>query len=159
MSPKPTGRVVGDDLIITRTFFAPIDDVWASVTKPESTALWFGRWQGEAAPGRVVRLQLGFENDQPWTDVLIERCDAPRHLVITMKDEHGDWRLALTLTEKDGGTELRFVQRLSDPSLAADIGPGWEYYLDMLAAVREGKPRPSFDDYYPAQKAHYLQRD
>ena len=40
--------------------------------------------------------------------------------------------------------------------MAGEVGPGWEYYLDMLVAAREGKPLPSFGDYYPAQKAHYL---
>ena len=28
---NPTGRLQGDDLLLTRTFRAPIDDVWASV--------------------------------------------------------------------------------------------------------------------------------
>ena len=35
------------------------------------------------------------------------------------------------------------------------VGPGWEYYLDMLVASREGDPQPSFDDYYPAQHEYY----
>jgi uncharacterized protein YndB with AHSA1/START domain len=155
MGPKPTGQVRGNDLILTRTFRAPIEDVWDSVTKSENTARWFGRWEGEAGPGRVVRLQLAFENGQPWNDVLIEECEAPRRLVIAMKDEHGEWRLELTLMQGRDTTELRFVQRLSDPSLAGDVGPGWEYYLDMLVAAREGAARPSFEDYYPAQKAYY----
>ena len=38
MSPKPTGHVSGNDLILTRTFRASIDDVWTSVTDSESTA-------------------------------------------------------------------------------------------------------------------------
>lgn len=46
---------------------------------------------------------------------------------------------------------------LSDRKLAGDVGPGWEYYLDMLVAAREGEALPSFDDYYPAQRAHYLE--
>ena len=35
------------------------------------------------------------------------------------------------------------------------MGPGWEYYLDLLVASRDGGPAPAFDDYYPAQKAYY----
>jgi hypothetical protein len=35
------------------------------------------------------------------------------------------------------------------------MGPGWEYYLDMLVASREDLPTPSFDDYYPAMKPYY----
>jgi uncharacterized protein YndB with AHSA1/START domain len=157
MSPKPTGQVLGNDLVLTRTFRAPIDDVWASVTKSERTALWFGRWEGDAGPGKTVRLQLTHEKDQPWSDVVIEECEAPYRLVVAMKDDYGDWRIALTLTQTDDDTtELRFVQPLSDRKLAGDVGPGWEYYLDMLVASREGKALPSFADYYPSQKAYYL---
>ncbi|WP_457578908.1 SRPBCC family protein [Ensifer adhaerens] len=157
MSPKPTGHVSGNDLILTRTFHAPIADVWTSVTKSESTALWFGRWEGEAGPGKTVRLQLLHEKSQPWTDVLIEECAAPRRLVVVMKDDAGEWRIALTFTQTGGTTEPRLVQHLSDPKLAGDVGPGWEYYLDMLVAARAGKALPSFSDYYPAQKAHFLE--
>ena len=39
MSPKPTGHIRGNDLILTRTFRASIDDVWTSVTAPESTKM------------------------------------------------------------------------------------------------------------------------
>ncbi len=102
MSPKPTGHVSGNDLILTRTFHAPIADVWTSVTKSESTALWFGRWEGEAGPGKTVRLQLLHEKSQPWTDVLIEECAAPHRLVVVMKDDAGEWRIALTFTQTGG---------------------------------------------------------
>ncbi|ALN78653.1 hypothetical protein LA76x_0492 [Lysobacter antibioticus] len=34
---------------------------------------------------------------------------------------------------------------------------GDDYYLDILVAARVGKPLPSFEDYSPAQKAHYLE--
>jgi uncharacterized protein YndB with AHSA1/START domain len=156
MSPEPTGQVVGNDLILTRMFRAPIDDVWTSVTKSESTARWFGSWEGHAGPGKTVRLQLVHEKGQPGTDVTIEACEAPHHLILTMKDELGTWRIELTLTQTDDTTTLRFVQHLSDRKLAGDVGPGWEYYLDMLVAAREGKTLPSFEDYYPSQKAFYM---
>jgi uncharacterized protein YndB with AHSA1/START domain len=157
MSPKPTGHVRGNDLILSRTFLASIDDVWTSVTDSESTARWFGRWEGDAGPGKTVRLQLLHEKGQPWTSVSIEKCEAPRHLVVTTKDDFGEWRLELILEQTGDTTELRFVHHLSDRKLAGDTGPGWEYYLDMLVAAREGKALPSFDDYYPAQKAYYLE--
>lgn len=156
MSPEPTGHLDGNELIITRTFSACVDEVWASVTQPEQTALWFGRWEGEAGPGKVVRLQMLHEKGQPWSDVQIEECAAPNRLVVAMKDDYGDWRIELTLTRVGAATQLRFVQVLSDRTMAGEVGPGWEYYLDMLVAAREGKPLPSFDDYYPAQKAHYM---
>ncbi len=160
MSPRPTGHVrttaTGTDLLLKRTFRAPIDDVWRSITDPESTARWFGPWEGDAATGKTVRVQLSFEQNAPWCNVTIVDCAAPHRLELSMKDEHGDWHLELTLAAHGDTTELKFVQRLSEAKLAGDVGPGWEYYLDMLVATREGRERPQFDDYYPAQKAYYL---
>lgn len=155
-SPQPTGHMDGNDLVLVRRFRAPIGDVWASLTRPEKTAQWFGGWEGAAGPGKTVRLQLVHEQGQPWCDLLIEECAAPHRLVVAMKDEQGAWRIRLTLAQAGDTTELRFVQHLGDRQLAGDVGPGWEYYLDMLVAAREGRPLPSFGDYYPAMKAHYL---
>ncbi len=36
----PTGELEGQQLTIERTFRAPIDDVWASLTEPERVARW-----------------------------------------------------------------------------------------------------------------------
>jgi len=156
MTIKPTGQIHGNNLIINRMFYASIDEVWMNVTKSAYTMLWFGAWKGEPGPGKTIQVQLGYEKGQPWVDVLIKECEAPRRLVVEMNDDHGHWRLELTLTQLNEQTELRFVQPLSDPKLAGDVGPGWEYYLDMLVASREGKERPLFEDYYPALKPHYL---
>jgi hypothetical protein len=72
-----------------------------------------------------------------------------------MADEAGSWRMELVLSEVDGDTELRLVHHLDTEEGIGEVGPGWEYYLDMLLASRAGKPLPSFDDYYPSQKAHF----
>src|SRR6478609_5236030 len=72
MSPRPSGRIAGNELIITRTFRAPIDDVWTSVTKSESLERWYGRWEGEAGPGKTVRLLMVFEGPDAWTNVTID---------------------------------------------------------------------------------------
>ena len=157
MSRQATGHVRGNELILTRTFRASIDDVWTSVTDSESTARWIGSWEGDAGPGKTVRLQMLHEKGQPWMNVMIESCEPPRHLVVTTKDDFGEWRLELTLTQTGDTTELRFVHHLSDRKLAGDAGPGWEYYLDMLVAARAGAPLPAFEEYYPAQRAHYME--
>ena len=72
-----------------------------------------------------------------------------------MIDDYGSWLLELSLTETDGTTELRFVQHLSSVEGIAEVGAGWEYYLDMLVASRDGSPRPEFDDYHPAMQPYY----
>src|SRR5699024_2253300 len=137
----------GIDLELTRTFRAPIDDVWASVTESDRTARWFGKWEGEGRPGNTIRVQMGFEDGAPWSAMVIEACEAPRHLAVSMSDSAGDWYLEMTLDESDDVTTLALVQHRDNTDGIGDIGPGWEYYLDMLVASRDGDPLPSFDDY------------
>lgn len=161
MKPTPTGQVIrtpkGSDLVLTRTIRASAEDVWASVTESPRTARWFGPWEGDAAPGNTVKLQLVHEEGQPWVDLRIDACEPPSRLAVSMIDDHGHWRMEAIVTPVDDGTELRLVQHLEPGMKAEGTGPGWEYYLDMLIASREGKPLPSFDDYYPAQEAYYQQ--
>lgn len=154
MSPQPTGRVSGNDLILTRRFRAPIEDVWTSVTDPEHTARWYGTWEGEPGVGKTIRLQMAFEEGQPWFDTTIDVCEQPRHLALSSQGEWGV-RLELTLVQTGETTEMTFVHHLKDRKLAKDFGPGWEYYLDNLVAAREGKPLPKFADYHPAQQPYF----
>lgn len=160
-NPIPTGKVVrtssGYDLVITRRFSAPIDDVWASVTESERTARWFGPWRGKPGAGRTIELQLGFEDGTPWSKVTINACEPPHHLDVTTSDEAGSWHLELFLTEADGTTELTLLHHRPDTDGVGDFGPGWEYYFDMLVASREDQPLPDFDSYFPAQREYFLQ--
>ncbi len=160
MHPSPTGRVDRrpdgrHDLVVSRRFDAPVDHVWADVTEPASTARWFGTWKGTPGEGRTVHLQSGFEDGAPWSDVLIRTCRAPHSLGVTFEDAAMRWEIDLDLTAADGGTVLTLTQRAVDAAALGDIGPGWEYYLDMLVAARNGEPPPSFDDYHPAQSAWF----
>ncbi|GAA4946831.1 SRPBCC family protein [Actinoplanes utahensis] len=155
MSPTPTGRLFGDALVLTRTFQAPIDDVWASVTESEHTARWFGPWQGDAAPGHTIKVQMALEEGKPWMDMTIDACEPPRRLALSAVDDYGAWHLDLTLSESDGVTELRFTQHLTGTESLGEVGPGWEFYLDALVAARDGRPAPDFGDYFPAMKEHF----
>lgn len=154
MPPTPTGRLRGNDLILTRQFRAPIEDVWTSVTDPESTARWFGRWEGEPRGDSKIRVQMAFEKGEPWLDATIEACEAPhRYVVIT---SYGPWRLEVRLRQAGDFTELELVHHAIDLEGIGEVGPGWEYYLDNLVAARAGQPLPTFEMYYPGQKAQYL---
>jgi uncharacterized protein YndB with AHSA1/START domain len=162
MSATPTGRLVptadGHDLVLVRTFRAPIEDVWASITESERTARWFASWTGEPGAGRTVSITFSFEEGAQPSDVTIDACDPPHHLAVTSNDSSGSWRLEANLAERNGVTELRFVQHLDAAGLAqvGEVGPGWEYYLDNLVASRADQPLPDFDDYYPAQQDHFV---
>jgi uncharacterized protein YndB with AHSA1/START domain len=160
MNPTPTGQVLrtpdGRDLVIRRTFRAPIEDVWASVTDSERTARWFGSWTGEPGPGKRILCTMTFEAGSEPAEMTIVACEPPRHLALSAENPYGSWHLELHLTETAGVTELRFVQHLDETTNVGDVGPGWEYYLDNLVASRDGTPLPKFEDYYPSQQAHYL---
>lgn len=146
---KPTGRLEGNDLVLTRRFEAPIEDVWTSITKSESTARWYGSWTGTPGAGNTIKIKLVFEKDQPESEAHIDTCDPPRRLALTTKGEWGV-KVEITLEQTGNVTELRFVHHLIDRKLARDFGPGWEYYLDQLVASRAGEKLPTFDEYYPA---------
>jgi uncharacterized protein YndB with AHSA1/START domain len=155
MSLTPTGRLFGNDLVLTRTFRAPAADVWASLTEPERTARWFGPWKGDAAPGRTIQVRMVHEEGMPWMDMTVELCEPPHRLALSAVGDHGSWYMDMALTETAGMTELRFTQHLTGREGVGEIGPGWEFYLDALVASRQGQPAPNFDDYYPAMKAHF----
>jgi uncharacterized protein YndB with AHSA1/START domain len=154
MTPHPTGRLRGNDLILTRTFRAPIDDVWTSITDPDSTARWFGRWESAGAGGKI-RVQMAFEQEGPWMDATIQHCEAPRHLSVTTDGDYA-WHLEITLAQHGDTTTLELVHHLADRSGVGEIGPGWEYYLDNLVAARAREALPAFASYYPSQKDHFL---
>jgi uncharacterized protein YndB with AHSA1/START domain len=159
MKPIPTGKLVrtaeGHDLILIRTLRAPIEDVWASVTESERTTRWFGPWEGTGAPGNTIKVQMVHEEGQPWMDIHIDACSAPTHLAVSSTDEAGNWLMELQLSESGGVTELKFIQHVEAANKVGSVGPGWEYYLDMLIAARENQPLPNFDDYYPVQEEYY----
>lgn len=156
---EPTGQLVpgadGHDLVITRTLPGSVQDSWASITEPQRTERWIGRWEGTGALGETVKLQLGFEETSPWADVKITECEAPHRLRVLTLDESGSWDLSLELAGIGERSELRFVMHRVDPSSIGEIGPGWEFYLDQLVASISGSPLPNFSDYFPAQQDYF----
>ncbi len=167
-SPVRTEKRSGDTyLIFERTFGAPIADVWAALTEPERTRRWIGTWSGDPATG-LIDFTMTAEGEEATAEphrILV--CDPPRRLVleaVTGLGEHlprtegqapaDPWRLELELTEQDGRTTLTFAQVMNDPETASHVGPGWEYYLDRLAAVVRGAEAGDvlWDDYYPARR-------
>lgn len=166
-TPAATGRKevhAGLEYVVfTRTFRAPIEDVWAAVTEPERLGRWIGTWEGDPTEGHVV-FQMGFEGDVPAERFTIDVCDPPHRLeIITAMPADGEdaetWHLRLHLTEEGGVTTLRFAQDVPRPDMATSVGPGWDYYLDrMVLAEAGGDPATlDFDEYYPALSEHYRQ--
>ena len=109
----------------------------------------------EAAVGATIRYRLVFEEGAPEAEMRIDACDPPRLLAVSSIDEHGAWRLEARLHQDGDVTTLELVHHLDDGVDVASVGPGWEYYLDLLVASRDGTSQPDFGDYYPSQQAYY----
>jgi uncharacterized protein YndB with AHSA1/START domain len=159
MNTTPSGSLIttadGRDLQLARTLDVPVEELWAWLTEPEKTARWIGSWSGEPGEGRTVRFTLNFEEGNPESDVRITVCKPPRHLAIELNDEAGGWHLEAIVAEAGGGSTVTLVHHLDDAANPADVGPGWEYYLDNLLAAQAGGAPVNFDDYYPAHSEYY----
>lgn len=159
MSKPATGRIdassTGHDIVVERTFNIPMTEVWRSIVEPECMNRWIGTWSGEAGVGKRVAFVMTAEGATEPEDALIHACDAPRLLDVESFQGETSWRMTLGLSEANGVTTLVFRQKIDRNDDASSIGPGWEYYLDRLVAVLEGAGFLDWEDYYPAQQAHW----
>lgn len=157
MITTPTGEVVRDDeglrLDFVRTFATDIDDLWSALVDPDRMGRWFGTWTGDPTTGRVELVMTAEDEDGPQTVEVVE-CDPPTRLVVIAPSPDGPWRLTAVLeAASPHATTLTFSHRLAEPYDATDIGPGWHWYLDRLAAVVSGDPVPEDFDAYLADLA------
>lgn len=159
-TPTPTGTVAdsarGPEVRITRTFTASIDDVWAAVTESDRLERWIGRWEGDPASGRLTFFMTAEGDDAQGEEFTIIACDPPRAFAADTRVGEQTWHLRLELEATDGVTTLVFSQLIGDNDLS-NVGPGWEYYLDRLAAALRGDDAALVDwnDYYPAMSEYY----
>ena len=141
-----------EHVVFTRTFAAPLEDVWAACTEPERMERWIGTWTGDPASGEVAFRMTAEGDDVPEEVYLVEVCEPPRRFVLRSRDATPfsadgsgpgvTWQLALELTETGGVTTLTFTQAVPDGPTGAEmvssVGPGWDYYLDRLATALDG---------------------
>jgi uncharacterized protein YndB with AHSA1/START domain len=164
MNPEPTGRLIRTDegrtLLMTRTFRAPIEDVWASLTESERTARWIGPWTGEGKVGGTVYVQMTEEEGSEPSSGVITACEPPRSLSLDLGSYGGGiWPVSVELTEQDGVTTLEFRHHLSDADDISSIGPGWEFYLDRLVAAHFEYEMPVWEAYWPGMREGYGRRN
>jgi|SRR5436190_581692 len=157
----PTGRRETRDghdvVVLMRQFRAAAEAVWAAITEPDRLERWIGTWEGDPANGWVGFRMTAESPEATAERMWIDECDPPRRFATHSSTPYGDWHLALDLEERDGVTTLSFAQRMSDPGVAADVGPGWDYYLDRLVAAETGGDVAAIDftDYHPADSDYY----
>jgi uncharacterized protein YndB with AHSA1/START domain len=156
------GEVLRDDdavaLRFVRELAVPVDDAWAAFTDSDRLAQWYASWTGEGRPGGLVFVTMLHEPEPADPEpVRIVECDAPRLLVVEWTDPQWPWRAEVTLEPTPSGTRLEFVQRGLTEQAVPDVGPGWQWYLDRLAATLTGAAPPAgWDDYLAATRSAYV---
>ena len=159
-TPVPRGTV-GDgprglEVRIERSFQLPIEEVWAAMTESDQLEQWVGKWEGDPATGRLTFWMTAEGDDVEPEQIVITQCEPPFRFAGDTSVGEDSWHLRFELNHEDGHSTVTFAQVIGDDSLAS-IGPGWEYYLDRLAAVLEGKNAAIVDsnDYYPSMREYY----
>ena len=156
-----TGAVVDIDgtpnLVLTRTWNASAAELWRDLTESSRLEKWIGRWEGDPQNGHVDFFMTAEGDDVELERYTIRECDPPRRFAGDTSQQGGSWHLWFELIEKGDTTMLVFGQRLNPGEDVGSIGPGWEYYLDRLVAVRQGKDAASvaWDRYFPALQPAY----
>ncbi|WP_380168065.1 SRPBCC domain-containing protein [Jannaschia sp. R86511] len=164
MSPRPTGRLedreFGEAVVLERSFRAPVDDVWAAVTEPARLQRWIGTWTGDPTSGEVVFRMTAEGEDAGPEPVTIHECSPPHRLRATVRTDGDDaeWHWDLSLAQTGDVTTLTFAQSTAGGVPVDSVGPGWEYYLDRLAADMSDQDVAAVDwdrHYYPAMQQYY----
>jgi len=147
------------NLVLRRRFDAPARDVWRWLTESDRLEGWIGRWEGDPASGHVTFFMTAEGEEAEPEEYTILECDPPRRFAGDTSQGAGAWHLWFELAEEAGTTTLTFGQRLNPGEDVGSIGPGWEYYLDRLAAAREGRDVDgvAWDEYFPAMQPAYEQ--
>ncbi|WIM68823.1 SRPBCC domain-containing protein [Corynebacterium breve] len=152
MTREKRGQISANVLSIPTIFDHPRDHVWKFVTTSETLVTFYGSFSGDPASGEVTLIMVEAP-DNPGTAV-INRCVAPELLDVTLSDGEGNpWSLILKLEALDDDhTRVEFIQDIAGfETMAADVGAGWEFYIDRWVAAMAGEDveKIAWEDYAP----------
>jgi uncharacterized protein YndB with AHSA1/START domain len=135
---------------IADRFDTAIDDLWSAITDPERIARWYGRVEGDLAPGGEFRL---FVDDADSDHVgRVEECEPPRRLRVTTRETDDSYQrgkgvppydevLEATLTADGNQTVLVIEVRGMPLDVVAYYGAGWQIHAENLAGYLAGRER------------------
>lgn len=138
-----TGDEAEQTVTVSRSYRAPIADVWHAMTTPERIARWYGEIVGP--PPR--RAGDGFEVDLGGGMVrraVLQGCEAPTALTYTWWSGDDDPGLVRIRLDAIGDAETRLTvqhDRLRPHRMLA-YGGGWEHNLVALAGVAGAPAEP-----------------
>jgi len=131
---KAARRTVGEHAVeLSRTYDAPIDDVWDAITNAERIPRWFLPVSGDLRGGGRYQLQGNAGGE-------ILRCEPPRLLHVTWDYGEDSTEVQVRLSTADGGaTQFELIHSGVDSAKNwAEFGPGavgvgWDTILLGLA--------------------------
>lgn len=157
--PLGTTRAVDaerTELHFVRHYAASPETLWAMLTDPEKTPLWWAKVRGNAKTGSSFDLKWmnvkdqghGIETDW-WYGRVIE---AQEPVLLELSNSmHGTIRVELT--PEGEGTRLDFWNTISVPAHVVSMSlAGWHVHLDHLCEALDGKSvdwQRWWDDFYP----------
>src|SRR6185312_7943442 len=152
------------ELVFTRRYAAAPGDVWAMLTEPAKTEMWWARTRGMAKTGSSFDLKWlnvkdeghGIETD--WWYGRVVEAQAPRLLELS-NAMHG--RIRIELEPDGGGTLMTFRNTIEVPSEVVPMQlAGWHVHLDHLREALQGRSvdwQHWWDDFYPCwEQVHAL---
>lgn len=140
----------GQTLVLRRQFPDSPAVLWAALTDSETLGRWFGTWTGDPTSGTVAVTMNAEPGEAHAQDYTVHRCLPERELSVSSTSDFGTWRLTLRVADHSSGSALEFRHEDIDHSALAQIGPGWEWYLDRLAATLGDLPLPQLAEFEAA---------
>jgi uncharacterized protein YndB with AHSA1/START domain len=159
---KPAKQPVEDELVITRIFSAPREQVWKAWTEPERLMRWWGP-KGFTSPASTIDLRVGGaylscmrspEGRDFWSTGIYREIVPPERIVCTdsFADEKGnvvpathygmspgfplELLITVTFEEESGGTKMT-LRHAGIPAgqMSEQTAAGWNESFDKLAEV------------------------
>ena len=159
---------LGEDATLTLERLLPgsIDRVWAYLTESDLRRQWLAAGTMEMRVGASVEMVWrnselmdnagqapeGFGEEHRRTEQVTE-LDPPHRLSISWGETGG-----VTFELEPVGDMVRFTvthRRIPDRSIMLNVSAGWHAHLDVMGAMLDGTPAPSWDEHFTAARPGY----
>ncbi|MGO4958429.1 SRPBCC domain-containing protein [Luteococcus sp. Sow4_B9] len=138
-------------MVVTREVPVTVEELWRWITESERTAQWYGPWRtadgSPATVGTEVLVTMSEEEQAPESGMRVEACEGPSLLrLASTAPAPFDWRLSLECAPAGSGSTVSLRHHAIPEDIPlADLGAGWEFYLERLVCAISGAEPLSFE--------------